>query len=118
MPKVDIVATSGVLQTKLPTEFEKPRWLPNFGRWGLKAKNISLLTRGLHGGTMHEPSTNICSSIQVVVEGQQVDGAAYFQGSSGLEVKITHPFAGFTTSVHMPYFARGVYPEGFRGEYG
>jgi len=67
---------------------------------------------------MHQPSTNSNRSIQVVVDGQELGGTAYFSGSSELEVTIIRPFEGFTTSVHMPFFARCVHPEGFRGEYG
>lgn len=66
---------------------------------------------------MHQRSATL-SWIQPVVDGQEIGGIAYFTGSADLTVVITRPFEGFTTSVHMPYFARGVHPDGFHGEYG
>ncbi len=67
---------------------------------------------------MHQRAFTSSSNIETIIEGEKVTGFVGHHEDSDITVGITHPSEGFTKSLHMPYFARAVHPDGFGGEYG
>jgi hypothetical protein len=67
---------------------------------------------------MQPRETCFITRIETTVEGQQICGLVIHQSSSDIDVMITSPFDGYVAGLHLPYFARGVHPDGFDGAYG
>ena len=65
---------------------------------------------------MHQPDSEC--KIQITVDGEVVSGTVYYTGTADITVRLDCPSDERTNGVHMPYFARGVHPEGFLGKYG
>ena len=86
------------------------------GDVGRKANNNSLLVRRLEGRTMHQPDSD--QHIETTIDGEHVSGTVHYTGSSDISVRLEYPSSALVDGVHMPYFARGVYPQGFLGDYG
>jgi hypothetical protein len=65
---------------------------------------------------MHQPNSE--RRIETIIDGESVCGTVSHGGATELTVRLDQPLNNRSISVHMPVFARPVYPEGFLGEYG
>lgn len=56
--------------------------------------------------------------IETRVDQQIISGNIFHLNGSDIVVQITSPFDGFTATLHMAYFCRTVYPDGFNSDHG
>jgi hypothetical protein len=65
---------------------------------------------------MHQPDSE--RKIEITIDGERVCGTVRYTGAADISVRLDEPANDWSDGVHMPNFARPVYPEGFLGAYG
>jgi len=56
--------------------------------------------------------------IRTTIDGQEVTGIVMHYGKWDIDVCMTAPVDGLTTGSTIPTFGRGVFKDGFEGDYG
>lgn len=69
--------------------------------------------------TKHDTGLTVwMEHIETVVDEQRLSGVMFHLDGSDIHVAINSPFSGFNKSLHIAYFCRTVYPDGFNSDHG
>ena len=67
----------------------------------------------------HDSGTSVwMERLETVVDGQRLRGIMFHLNGSDIEVMITSPFDGFNKGLHMAYFCRSIFPDGYNSDHG